>query len=99
MMIFIKEDVNNGDALINNKFLKTGVLLVVVAGLLAVYLNIEGFNCLSKLSREESALLTENLQELERNCFIITNSYVYALFGVVIGIILIFIWYNRHRKR
>jgi hypothetical protein len=35
---------------------------------------------------------------MERDCFIVTNSYVYSLFGVVAGIIMIIVWFAKKRK-
>jgi hypothetical protein len=32
---------------------------------------------------------------LEWNCFLVTNSYVYSLFGIAIGGILLFIWFRK----
>jgi hypothetical protein len=82
-----------------NKYLKIGLLMVIASGVSAVYLDVEGFDCLSKLSKvQRSEVIVENLLDLERNCFIITNSYVYSLFGVIIGVILIVIWYTRYRR-
>ena len=73
--------------------------MVIASGVSAVYLDLEGFDCLSKLSKvQRSEVIVENLPDLERNCFIITNSYVYSLFGVIIGVILIVIWYTRYRR-
>jgi hypothetical protein len=73
--------------------------MVIASAVSAVYLEVEGFNCLSKLSKlQRSEVIVENLPDLEQNCFIITNSYVYSLFGVIIGVILIVIWYTRYRR-
>ena len=38
---------------IKNNYLKIGLLLLVASGIIAIYLNNEGFNCLSKLNRRE----------------------------------------------
>jgi len=35
--------------------------------------------------------------ELRKHCFIVTNLYVYSLFGIIIGFILIAIWYSRFK--
>ena len=77
-----------------NKYLNIGLIIVIASGVSAVYLDLEGFDCLSKLSKvQRSEIIVENLPDLERNCFI-TNSYVYSLFGVIIGVILIVISYR-----
>jgi len=31
-------------------------------------------------------------------CFLVTNLYVYSLFGIIIGIIIIAIWYMKYKK-
>jgi hypothetical protein len=38
------------------------------------------------------------LEEMESNCFIITNSYVYSVYGIIMGIILIIIGVVKSRK-
>ena len=40
----------------------------------------------------------EVIEEMERNCFIITNSYVYSLFIVAAGSLMIGYWYIKHRR-
>jgi hypothetical protein len=67
---------------------------------LIVIKNNEGFNCLSKLSRREKDSFTADgtLEGLASYCFFITNSYVYSLFGVVIGAITIVAWYCKYRN-
>jgi hypothetical protein len=32
------------------------------------------------------------LEQATANCFVITNSYVYSLFGLVAGVILVAVW-------
>ena len=58
-----------------------------------------GVNCLSEISRKENMSL-ENSQELEqlRTLFFITNSYFYSLFGLIIGLIIIIVWYSKYRN-
>jgi hypothetical protein len=34
---------------------------------------------------------------LQRNCFIITNSYVFSIFGIIIGIIILIVGYWKKR--
>lgn len=87
-----------------NNYIRIGLLLLITFSLLSIYLNIQGFNCLSKLSQyynEDNNQHTVNntsIQELEFQCFIITNSYVYSIFGIIIGIILIVFYYFKKRK-
>lgn len=85
---------------IKNKYLKIGLLLLVASGIMAIYLSNEGFNCLSKLNRKEKDSFTADgsLEGLASYCFFITNSYVYSLFGVVIGAITIVAWYCKYRN-
>jgi hypothetical protein len=85
---------------IKNKYLKIGLLLLIASGSIAIYLNNEGFSCLSKLSKKEPASFRtdETLEGLAAYCFFITNSYVYSLFGIVIGAITIIVWYCKYRN-
>jgi hypothetical protein len=72
-----------------------GLFFIALFSVLALDLNSEGFKCLSMLSQQDQSSPTLTLRELEWNCFVITNSYVYSLFGIAIGGILIFIWYRK----
>ena len=85
---------------IKNKYLKIGLLLLIASGIMAIYLSNEGFNCLSKLNRKEkdSSTADGTLEGLAGYCFFITNSYVYSLFGVAIGVIIIVAWYCKYRN-
>lgn len=76
-----------------------GLLFIAIFSVLALDLNSEGFKCLSILNQEDQLSSTSNLIELEWTCFIVTNSYVYSLFGIVIGGILLFIGYRRSMNR
>lgn len=81
-----------------SKYLLVGIALAAVGGALAVYLNMQGVACLTQLaSIDRSAFPTEGFEQLERNCAIITNSYVYSLFAVVAGVIVLAV--GRFRKR
>jgi hypothetical protein len=86
---------------IKNKYLKIGLLLLVISGIIAIYLNNEGFNCLSKLNRKEvdSFQTADEISEgLAGYCFFVTNSYVYSLFGIIIGALIITVWYCKYRN-
>jgi len=48
-------------------------------------------------SQAQDALLQESY-ELRKYCVLITNMYVYSLFGVIIGFILLVIWYIRYKQ-
>ncbi len=80
-------------------YLVAGILMVALSGSAAIVLNVLGAACLTQLARiDRSSIMTESVDELERNCFIITNSYVYSLFGVVAGAILLVYWYKKNKK-
>lgn len=80
------------------RYLLVGVALAAVGGALAVYLNIQGAACLTQLARmDRSAFPPETILDLERNCAIITNSYVYSLFAGAAGVIVLAI--GRWKKR
>lgn len=114
-----------------DNYLKVSTLLICICSIFAVYLNIEGSNCLRQintLALQQNNLIEDNkvannnssfsklnqqqqeenkntqdtmLQqsyELRKHCFLITNLYVYSLFGVIIGFILLVIWYTRYKK-
>jgi hypothetical protein len=72
-----------------------GLFLIAIFSVLALDLNSEGFECLSILSQQDAQLRDPSLRGLEWNCFLVTNSYVYSLFGIAIGAILLFLWYRR----
>ena len=81
-------------AIIKNRYLKVGLFLLIGGAVLAVYLNNEGIKCLSEISRSENIRSDDTqLDVLKGNCFFITNSYVYSLFGLIIGALIIVVWY------
>jgi hypothetical protein len=84
-------------AIIKNRYLKVGLSLVVIGAILAVYLNNEGVKCLSDLNRSGN-MSSDNTQRLKGNCFFITNSYVYSLFALIIGSLIIIVWYSKYRN-
>ena len=87
-------------AIIKNRYLKVGLFLLIAGAVLAVYLNNEGIKCLSEISRSENINSNDStqLELLKGNCFFITNSYVYSLFGLIIGLIIIIVWYSKYRN-
>lgn len=87
-------------AIIKNRYLKVGLFLLIAGAVLAIYLNNEGIKCLSEIRRSENISSDDNtqLELLKGNCFIITNSYVYSLFGLVIGALIIVVWYFKYRN-
>ncbi|MDF0680426.1 MAG: hypothetical protein P0116_05615 [Candidatus Nitrosocosmicus sp.] len=42
--------------------------------------------------------LMQQSYDLRKYCFLVTNLYVYSLFGVVIGFIILVLWYMRYKK-
>jgi hypothetical protein len=81
------------------KYMYIGAITLAASGAAAIYLNFQGFKCLSDLAQVDRSLLTpERLEEMERNCSIITNSYVYSVYGIIIGIILIVMGLLKKRK-
>lgn len=81
------------------KYIYIGAITLAASGAVAIYLNFQGVKCLSDLVQVDRSVLTpERLEEMERNCFIITNSYVYSVYGIIVGIILIVIGFLKKRK-
>jgi len=82
------------------KYIYIGAITLAASGAIAIYLNFQGFRCLSDLAQVDRSVLTsERLEEMQSNCFIITNSYVYSIYGVIIGIILMGIGLVKKRKK
>ena len=42
--------------------------------------------------------LMQQSYELRKYCFLVTNLYVYCLFGIIIGFIILVLWYIRYKK-
>jgi uncharacterized membrane protein len=81
------------------KYIYVGAITLAASGGAAIYLNFQGVKCLSDLAESDRSTLTaEHLEEMEKNCFIITNSYVYSIYGIIIGIVLIVIGIAKNRK-
>jgi hypothetical protein len=77
-----------------------GAITLAASGAAAIYLNFQGMRCLSDIAQVDrtTVFTAERLEEMERNCLIITNSYVYSVYGVIVGIILIVIGSVKKRK-
>jgi uncharacterized membrane protein len=81
------------------RYLYIGAITLAASGAVAVYLNFQAVKCLSDLSQVDRSVITlEHLEEMEENCSIITNSYVYSVYGVIIGITLMVIGLVKKRK-
>lgn len=81
-----------------HKYLYAGIVTLAISGVAAVYLNFEGATCLASLGNGATALPQRAVEEVSEYCFVITNSYVYSLFGVAAGIILLSVWAFRRGK-
>lgn len=81
------------------KYLHVGTVILAVSGAATVYLNFQGVRCLSELAQiDRSIVPLELLKEMERNCAVVTNSYVYSVYAVVAGIMLVVVGYMKKRK-
>jgi hypothetical protein len=77
--------------------------MLTISAILSLFLNFQSFNCLTKLSEYYNSPLEIDPQnnttiDLQRNCFIITNSYVFSVFGIVIGVIILIVGYWKKKK-
>jgi len=81
------------------KYLYTGAVILAVSGVVAIYLNFQGVKCLTDLARPDRSVVPPELfEEMERNCSIVTNSYVYSVYGVIAGIVLVVVGFMKKRK-
>jgi hypothetical protein len=81
------------------RYLYIGAITLAASGAVAIYLNFQAVKCMSDLAQVDRSVITlERLEEMEENCSIITNSYVYSVYGVIIGITLIVIGLVKKRK-
>lgn len=53
---------------------------------------------LQQQEREQEQEQEQQSYELRKYCFLVTNLYVYSLFGVIIGFIVLVVWYMRYKK-
>jgi len=82
-----------------SRYAYVGATILAVSGAIAIYLNFQGVKCLSDLAFVDRAVLTPGqLEEMERNCSIVTNSYVYSVYGIVAGIVLVVMGFMKRRK-
>jgi hypothetical protein len=81
------------------RYLHVGAVIIAVSGAIAIYLNFQGARCLTDIARlDRSVVPPELVEEMERNCAVLTNSYVYCLYGVVTGIVLVVIGFMKKRR-
>ncbi len=82
-----------------SRYAYVGATILAVSGAIAIYLNFQGVKCLSDLAFVDRSVLTPgHLEEMERNCSIVTNSYVYSVYGIVAGIVLVVMGFMKRRK-
>jgi hypothetical protein len=77
--------------------------MLIISAILSLFLNFQSFNCLTKLSEYYNSPVEIDPQnnttiDLQRNCFIITNSYVFSVFGIIIGVIILIVGYWKKKK-
>ena len=77
--------------------------MLTISAILSLFLNFQSFNCLTKLSEYYNSPLEIDPQnnttiDLQRNCFIITNSYVFSVFGIIIGVMILIVGYWKKKK-
>lgn len=83
----------------DDRYLHVGLIVLGISGTAATYLNFEGVSCLAALSRGDEKIFTQqSLVELQEKCFVVTNAYVYSLFAVVAGLVLIVIWIIKKKR-
>jgi hypothetical protein len=77
-----------------------GAITLAASGAAAIYLNFQSIRCMSDLAQVDRTIFSaERLEEMERDCSIITNSYVYSVYGVIVGIMLIVIALAKKKKK
>jgi hypothetical protein len=82
-----------------SKYLYVGIIILTVSGAAAIYLNFKGVRCLSDLAQiDRSIVPPELLKDMERNCAAVTNSYVYCVYAVVAGFVLVVVGFMKKRK-
>lgn len=81
------------------KYIYISAAILVFSAVVAIYLSFQDVRCLSDLLQiERSNFAPAQLEETERNCSIVTNSYVYSIYGVVSGVMLVFVGFIKKEK-
>ena len=81
------------------RYLYVGFIILAVSGATAIYLNFQGARCLIALAQLERSVVAPNIvEDMERNCAIVTNSYVYSIYSILTGVALVVIGFLRKRK-
>ena len=81
-----------------SKYFIVGIMLSAAGASSALLLNVQGASCLSQLATLDQSAMPAGAAALERDCFIVTNSYVYSLFATVIGAAVLAYWYWKKRQ-
>ena len=75
-----------------NKYFRIGFILFIISVISSLSLNYLGVECLNQLSLYDANYdaydASNNVRDiyvLERDCFIITNSYVFSIFVIIIS--------------
>jgi hypothetical protein len=81
------------------RYLYIGIVILVVSGSVAIYLNFQGVRCLTALAQLDRSVMAPDLVgELETSCAVITNSYVYSIYAVVAGAVLTIAGFMKKRR-
>lgn len=51
-----------------------------------------------QINQNQSAKENRESFELVQYCFLVTNLFVYSLYGIIIGIIIITVWYMKYKR-
>ena len=82
-----------------SKYLYAGIIILAASGAAAIYLNFQGIQCLTNLAQiDRSVAPPALLEEMERNCAVVTNSYVYSIYAIGAGILLVIAGFMKNRK-
>lgn len=83
--------------------------MIIISVIFSISLNLQSISCLTQLAqlynsgtgidRTNNTITDPTIIDLQRNCFIITNSYVFSLFGIIIGVIIIIVGWKKTRAR
>lgn len=81
------------------RYLYAGVIILAASGGAAIYFNFQGFKCLTGLANLDRSIIPPAIVEgMERDCALVTNSYVYSIYGVVAGAVLVVVGFMKKRK-
>ena len=82
-----------------SKYISIGIIILAVSGAVTIYLNFKGVRCLLDLAQIDRSIVPPDLlKEMERNCAVGTNSYVYSVYAVVAGIVLVVVGFMKRGR-